>query len=202
MKPIENYNNVKAYSEIKTLPKDGYVIEIKQAKEVTGNGNPYIDIKFDIAEGEYKDFYKQDYDRQTGEDKKWRGSFRLYEPLQDGSERDGWTTREFKTFTNALEDSNSGYHWDWDETKWAKKLIGGLFHYRDYQKQDGSAGTVLNFKRAASVDDIRKGNFKLPKDNFRFGGYAPGTFNGNAPAETATEDGFVVTSEDEELPWN
>lgn len=201
MKPIANYDSVKGYSEFQQLPKDGYVLEIKQAKEVTGNGNPYIEVMFDIAEGEYKDFYKQDYDKQTGEDKRWRGQFRLYEPLQDGSEKDGWTTREFKTFTNSLEDSNNGYHWDWDETKWAKKLIGGLFHYRDYQKSDGSAGTVLSFKRATTVEDIRKGTFTLPKDNFKYGGYAPGSLAPENNTGTSGDD-FVVTSEDEELPWN
>lgn len=194
MKPIAGYENIQGSSDFTPLPKDGYVLDIKQAKEITDNGNPYIEVMFDIAEGEYKDYYKNNYDAQSGEDKKWRGRFRLYEPLMDGSEKDTWTQKTFKTFTNSLEDSNEGYHWDWDESKWAGKKIGGLFRYKDYQKNDGSTGMVTEFKRATSVEKIRSGNFTLPDDYIRYGGSA---------SSNDTGDFAVVTSEEgSDLPWD
>ena len=67
----------------------------------------------------------------------WKGTGRYYQyhgmywlgiPLDDNSKNDNFTKRKFKSFTDSLEDSNSGYHFDWDEQKFVGKQIGGLFH--------------------------------------------------------------------------
>ena len=73
--------------------------------------------------GEYQDYYKNDYKNQNTEDKKWRGVLKLYLPKEDGTEKDNWTISVFKAFTEAVEESNQGYHWDWDETTLKGKVF-------------------------------------------------------------------------------
>ena len=62
----------------------------------------------DIIEGEYKEYFRRDFDSQNTEDKKWRGVLRLYVPNGDGSDQDNWSASKLKRFVNNVEDSNPG----------------------------------------------------------------------------------------------
>lgn len=74
--------------------------------EVCNNSvGQYVKISCDIAEGEYAGFYAKEYKAQQSEDKKWHCNYLLNIPNDDGSEKDNWTKRRFKTFTEALEES-------------------------------------------------------------------------------------------------
>lgn len=162
---FKDFDNVKGYGEFKQLPKGGYILVIKNASIEQSSNGKYIRISCDIAEGDYKDFFMDDYRAQNGEDKKWRCNYLLNIPKDDGSERDGWTKRSFKTFTDALEDSNSGYHFDWDEQKFKGKLIGGLFNIRQYKSRNGDIRESTNLKRICTVAMIREQTYKLPNDD-------------------------------------
>ena len=114
--------------------------------------------------GNTKTFFTNEYHNQQQEDKKWHCNYLLNVPNDDGTEKDGWTKRRFKTVTEALESSNTGYHFDWDEKKFKGKLIGGLFNEREYQKNDGNVGRAINLAQLCSVEKVRSGNYKLPDD--------------------------------------
>lgn len=190
---FKDYDQVKAYSEFPTLPKGGYVLKIMGVSVKTNSNGKYLQIGCDIAEGEYKDFFTKQYTNDTRDTKKWGCNYLLSLPKDDGTEQDGWTKRSFKTFTEALEDSNNGYHFDWDEQKFKGKLIGGLFNEREYQKTDGTIGRATNLDRVCAVEKIRKGDYKLPEDKLikKFGN------------NTSGMDGFVNVPEgtNEELPF-
>ena len=171
MKPINNYDKVQGYATgASQLPVGGYIFKITGVRYENGqNGtSDRIVIAFDVADGEYTGFFKKKFDSDMNEDKKWKGTTTLYVPKEDGSEQDTWTTRKMKTFTNALEDSNQNYHFDWDENKWKGLLIGGVFG-EVHTVIDGKQIKYTTFKSAHSVDDIRKGNFKLPKPQYKNG---------------------------------
>lgn len=194
---FNDYETTKAYSDYPTLPRGGYVCKIMKAEVKANSTGKYVQVYFDIAEGEYRDFYSQDYKNQQSEDKKWRGNYLLNIPKDDGSERDGWTKRRFKTFTESLEESNPGYHFDWDEQKFKGKIIGGLFNQREYSKRDGS-GTAwaTNMAQVTTVEKIRSGEFKIPNDK---------PLKGSSSKSTNTDDlnGFldVPAGTDDELPF-
>lgn len=191
IKQFGDYATTQAFSEGTALPKDGYVCKILNAQVKEGSKGQYIQIAYDIAEGPYTDYFKKLYDNKRDENKKWSTYFFLNIPKDDGSEKDGWTKRTFKTFTNALEDSNEGYHFDWDETKFKGKLIGGLFHYEEYQRNDGNVGRSTKMRTACSVQKIRSGNFKLPDDKTL------------APTANTSDSFFNIPDGiDEELPFN
>ncbi len=77
MKPVNNWEQVKAASNRQQLPKGGYVCRIMNGEIKTFNGKngPFdcLEISIDVSEGEFKDFYAADYRGQNQEDKKWRG---------------------------------------------------------------------------------------------------------------------------------
>lgn len=164
MKQFKDFDKTKGYTDSETLPRGGYVCRIISAKEESGSYGSYIKVAFDIDEGDHAGFYRRKFDNNTNEDKKWPGVYLLNEPKDDGSEKDGWTKRKFKTFIDALEDSNAGYHFDWDERKFKDKKIGIIFNYREFSTTDGSVATVANAQNVTSVDKIREGKYKIPKD--------------------------------------
>ena len=164
IKKFGDYEQTRGYSDSEHLPRGGYVCKIIGAKMQENEYGQSVKIAFDIAEGEYKDFYQKKYDANTNEDKKWSGTFLLNVPNDDGTQQDGWSKRRFRTFTDALEDSNPNYHFDWDETKFKGKLVGFIFNYREWQAPDGRLIRSANPAKTVSVDKIRKGNFKIPAD--------------------------------------
>lgn len=165
MKAFKDYEKVEAYSEKKILPPGGYVLRILHVKYEEGNAgkSDQIILSFDIAEGEQLGFFDREYAAQTQEDKKWKGTFRIWIPSDDGSEKDNWTKRRFKTIMNAFEDSNPGFSWNWDEQTLKGKLIGGLFNRKEYDYK-GKTGFFTQCHSLTDADTIRDGNFEIPAD--------------------------------------
>lgn len=195
IKSFNDYEATKAYTGAEQLPRGGYVCKITGAKIEENDYGQHVKIAFDIAEGQYAGYYQNKYASNTNEDKKWPGVFTLNVPKDDGTEQDGWTKRRFKTFTNALEDSNAGYHFDWDETKFKGKMVGLVFNYREYEF-NGQRGWTPNAAQSASISDIREGKYKIPKDKV-LKNAAP------AAAQQSSIDGFmtVPAGAEEEIPF-
>lgn len=194
MKPIKNWDSVQAVEDWKKLPNGGYVCQIFGVKERTvSNGSSMLEVSVDISEGEFKDYYAADYRAQNSENKKWRGVLRLFVPTDDGSEKDEFTKKIFKGFTNAVEDSNPGYHWDWNENGLKGKTVGMITRYEEWEWNGKTGMSVKPFKFVAA-EVIRSGNYTLPKDKY---------LNGSAHVSTvpATGDGFAAVDLDGDLPF-
>ena len=178
------------------LPAGAYVAKIMNVKYVPGeNGNSdRIDLQFDIAEGEYKGFFKKQYEENTQEDKKWKGKTSIYVPKDDGSEKDEWTKNTFAKWTNALEDSNNNYKWDWDESKWKGLSIGLMFALTG-NVIEGKEVTYTEVRYPMSVENAKKPDVKIPAIKKRNG------YTGNAPA--STDNSFVNVPDGiaEEIPF-
>ena len=74
MKEFKGYKEAKPYADQEKLPPGGYPIVIKAAKVESFDWGEILIIQFDISEGEYKDFYKENYVNQSMEDRKWLNS--------------------------------------------------------------------------------------------------------------------------------
>lgn len=182
------------------LPKAAYVIRILNAKQVqnkSGEGS-HIAIAFDIAEGEYKGFYKKQFDADQREDKKWPndGTFRLAVPDESAA---GWKWENWNSFFADLEDSNNGYVFAGDPATLKGKVIGGKFHV----EQSESKGNVYDHTRlkwTCVADDVRAGKAgRLPNDKLI------GTGSGRRADNNMTDaDGFmkVPDAAGEEIPFD
>lgn len=198
MKKFSNYEETQAYTNGgEKLPAGGYVLKVENVRYENGqNGNSdRIVLMFDIAEGEQKDFYRKQYDSQTSEDKKWKGTMQIYVPKDDGSEQDNWSKRKFKTIMEDFEASNGTYKWNWDENSLKSKLIGGLFG-EIATKIDGKDITYVGLRYTETVENIRTGNFKVPTLYSKGGAATTSTSAG------ARNDDFMkVDSKKEEIPF-
>lgn len=168
MRKPANWENVKPTAPSMVLPKGAYVVKIMDAKEETytdKNGGSFskLAISFDIAEGDQKDFYAAQYRSQTQEDKKWKGVYRVYCPKDDGSPEDARTQSNFKALMDAIEESNPGYHWDWNEGGLKGKIVGCLFRLEEYNF-NGYNGWSTRPVYCIPAAKVRNGDFKLPND--------------------------------------
>lgn len=165
MRPFKDYDKTQAFAEYERLPKGGYILTVLAVKlDKWQSGDEYLQLSCDISEGDYTSFFAKQYKDDTREDKKWKCNYNLGIPKDDGSERDSWTKRRFKTVMNAFEDSNPGYRWEWNESTLKGKKIGGLFNIRQWEKSDGSIGETTNLAQLTTIENIQNGSYKLPKD--------------------------------------
>ena len=194
MKAINGFEKVQAFTERTKLPAGGYVAKCIGAKVVTypgKNGNPdfeKLEVAVDIIEGEYANYYKSEYDSNTFENKKWKGVCRLYVPADDGSDKDELSKRRLKGMTQAFEDSNSGYHWDWNEGKLKGLKVGILVRDKEwsFNGKTGFAPEIVSF---TSVEAIHEGKFKVPNTKYLDNSAIPANGSPVAPAaETANDD--------------
>ena len=163
MKAFNGLEIKKSVSASEPLPAGGYVAKILNAKVEEYKWGEVLVISFDIAEGEYKDFFSKQYKENTREDKKWKGNFRLTVPQESNQYFDS----QKRTFGNAIwaiEESNPGYHWDWNEDALKGKMVGVLLRNFEWSMDDGRSGWSTECCTFVSVEDVRTGNFKQPKD--------------------------------------
>lgn len=163
MKKFSGYDEVKTYTEKEVLPKGAYILKVLNVEIVTYSWGEVLKLDFDISQGEHIGFYKRNYDTQVQEDKKWKGSYRLPIPKDDGSEKDSWTKSRFKTVMVAFEESNTGYAWDWNKDGLKGKLIGGLFNLKEWDFNNNT-GWYTQCKKLVATDLIIDNKYVLPDD--------------------------------------
>lgn len=164
MKAISNWNEVKeAGGEIENLPAGGYVCRIEKCTEKPNKnkGGSHLEILFDVVEGDYRGWFSEDWKNQSREDKFWHGIIRQNIPNEDSPK---YTTQcgFFKRFTNNVEASNPGYHWDWNETGLKGKMIGVVFGSVERESSRGTRYMTTQADSIVSVDAIRNEKYKIP----------------------------------------
>lgn len=151
-----------------TIPAGGYVCRIVEATENDQYG--YLELKVDISEGEYKDYYAERYANQIakGNSKPYfGGTLRLYP-----SKRDGSTNPMFKGAITSIEESNNVKLVKNGELELAALTglyVGVLFgncpyaamndQTRKYEKRD-----IIKPVMCMSVERIHSGRFTIPKE--------------------------------------
>jgi hypothetical protein len=192
MQKFNGYDEAKKAAESKAgekLPKGAYVCKILEVKPDYENNR--LTVGFDIVEGEYKDFFKKKFAADDSEDKKWKGRTTVWIPKDDNTEDDARTKKNFAGWTSSLEKSNPGYKWDWDESKWANKIVGIVF---------GETGTIIEGKEVVytearfpvDVEKVRSG--KAPEAKFKSkNGYKGNSGNGGG-SDAKPDNAFMEFS--------
>ena len=194
--PTYNRNNRRKVFE--ALPKGAYVIKILSAKTTQSSwGEDQIAIAFDIAEGEYKDFYKGQFDRNTSEDKKWPIDAIYYLTIPHDGCAD-YVVTNYDSFFADLEDSNNGFVFSGDEKALKGKVIGGKFHIKQTE-YNGNIYDHTRMKWTCVADDVRKGKAgRLPNDKLVD---TSGTSGNGSSADSYAAGGFS-NSDDDEIPFD
>lgn len=171
------------------LPAGGYVAKILNAEIVEYSWGSVLVLAHDITEGEYTGFWKDDYDTNEREDRKWRGNIRITLPKGDGSDKDEWAKRAFNNLVWAAEYCNPGYKWNWDEKTLVGKEIGVLYRNKEWA-MNGQTGWTTEACSVVSSESIRDNTFRVPKDKPL----------ANKPVVPAAPT-FTVLDDDGELPF-
>ena len=184
------------------------------AQGSTPNGTDFLEFWIDITDGEYVRYYKRDYlaQNKNGEfgEKKWHGTVRYFM-----SEK---ALPMLKGGITAIEDSNPGYVFDWNEESVKGKKVGVGIRREEFE--DKKTGETKSTTRPFAFCDIKKviaGEMETPKDKLLKPsaptapsyGYTPSNMTPPGYTTPGTSDpyhptnppGFEELGSDEELPF-
>lgn len=167
MKKIENWqelhdttDEVVAFDNVldEFEPKP-YICKILKVEDVIEK--EYLKIAFDIADGEQKGLFKKAFDTDNREDKKWPYVGIGYRSYKESAKR------FFASFITAVEKSNPGFKFDFDEQKLVGKLFVANFRIEEYLSDDyddeGDQIIKSSIKCAEyrSIPALKEGNVKV-----------------------------------------
>lgn len=198
MRGNANYNKIEEYTEYRKLPAGAYEVKILRAEEQEGtNSSCALCLLFDIAEGEYKDYYmnrfKLDKSSTNADKAKYKGVLRLWYP--NGGQYDESNEKKIKTTLERIKRSNNlnidfSKEWDGGALKGCK--VGMVFREKEYD-YNGSTGFFAEPYGVIELKDLKSGNFTLPKPKY---------LNGSAPSSATATDSFaVMDTEEDDLPF-
>lgn len=159
LKKPTGYDNAQAAQsgEFKRIEPGNYAAVIcKAAEGVTPNGSEYIEFWIDIIDGEFTRYYEKDYKSQTVGDKKWRGTLRFFT-----SEK---ALPMLKAGITAIEESNPGYTFDWNENSVKGKKVGVSIRREQYEAADGELKFTTRPFMFRDIKKVITGELEVPKD--------------------------------------
>ena len=161
MEKPAGYDEAQSFGEFETLPAGGYKCLIKKVVcEKSQNGKEFLKIWFDIAEGQYKDFYQRKFENDTREDKKWSGIWVLFTEGYNP----GTTNPKFKGLITSVEASNPNFKFNFDEQTLVNKKVGIVFREEDFEGFDGQVHTSVKPFFAVSYDKAEEAKIHNKKD--------------------------------------
>jgi len=180
-------------------PVGAYEAEIQAVRFVEGeNGNrDRIECFMEITEGEYRNRFHEVYEdskEKFGDTVKYKGIFRITVPKDENDE--DWVKRAFEGNLWCVQESNSGYKWDWHEEKLKGKKVGINIRKRLYT-YNGKNRETVEIARFETIDDVKNGKVKPMRDRDQ-------RENKDEVAEESTDmSGFTDVSKDSEIsvPW-
>lgn len=154
MKKISGYDKIQESGSFKRLGPGGYVVKLLDVADVPDK--EYLKVSFDVCEGPEKDFFLNEFKNDARENKKWPNAGTFIRSYKEKA------LPMLKGFTSAVERSNSGYIWDFDEKKLKGKIVGLVLGEEEFLNSTGKVRTRTYVAAVRSVDVIRDGKFEVP----------------------------------------
>lgn len=158
------------FGDYETLELGGHEVVIKNAYEYTSeqSGNTSLKIEVDIAGNDKQaGFFQRQFDNNPSADKKWPNGACKYVSLKEEEN----CIALFKGFTTAVENSNPGYKWNFDEKTLIGKKLCGVFALEQYKKQDKTLAFATKLTQFRSLDKLKE--VKVPNVRFLDGSTLP-----------------------------
>lgn len=159
MKPLGNaYNTAEVGGDFVALPPGGYVVRITDVEDNDKGEKPYLTITFDIADGEHKGYYGDEW----GVSHPWAHNRRQY--------YNEAAYGVFKSFLKAVDDSNGTNFVEVAGTTGLNErllincVVGLVVGLREYETDTGYTRTSPDWFNAkvVSVNAIREGKYTIP----------------------------------------
>lgn len=138
------------------LKPGGYIAKIKNVVVV----GEKISIVFDIVEGEFKDNFMKEYQKNGGSSKfdinKWNKKAIVNFDFQYTGAK-----YAFAQFLNDLESSNQSFRWNNETNDLKNKLIGVVYKKNTYEDKFGDERVGTDFPIFTSTKNISTNNFSI-----------------------------------------
>lgn len=196
MRGLKNYNSIPEYTDSVKLPVGAYEVKIIRAEEQQGKDNSCaLCLLFDIAEGEYKDFYMQKFNAEKKaypDNAKFKGVLRLWYP--NGGQYDESSEKRIKTALERIKQSNNlniDFSKEWDGAKLKGCKVGMVFREQEYD-YNGNQGMTAQPYQIITLENLKEGKFTIPNPKY---------LNGNAPKQVASAASADELLDDDDLPF-
>lgn len=196
------YEETQAQGDWTPIELGGHKLVIKQVNETKSKtGKDMIVVLFDFAEDDKQPgYFMEQFQNDIRPDKKWPNQATQYILTEDA---EGKCTRNFKTFTTCVENSNAGFSVQWGD-KFCQcfkgKKIGGVFGLQmDYYNGEEKKKRVLRW--FCSLDKVVDAAVPDMSETKAYKEYKQG---GGMPSGGTFNDGFMNIPDDfeGELPFN
>lgn len=184
MNKPQNYENTQAIGEFTPINLGGHRLIIMNVEELsTSTGNEYIKVSFDTATNDTQPgYYAASYKSDSRENKKWGGVTTVFP-----TDREGRTSRQFKTFCTSVEKSNPGFKMVWGAGFCAAlrgKAVGGVFGEEEYYNNSGDLKTAHKLFWFRSIEGVEDANIPAKRlaERTEAQDYADDRAHDNAPS--------------------
>ena len=141
-----NWNDIReAGGDFPRLDPGGYVIIIKKVTDFPAEKDQFLEIEYDVAEGDKKNIALDAYERFGS----WSYKFRVYYRQK--------SLGFFKHFISAVEKTNSNFSFDFGNVNClVNKGLGVVIGTRQYYGNDGSLKSAPDVQDYCTANDIRE----------------------------------------------
>lgn len=157
MKPLgKQYSDAEARGDggFERLPAGGYVCKITAVEDVTEKD--YLSVVFDIAEGDRKGFYSDEW----GQNHPYAHRFVLsYKESALGMFKGRLKAIDESNGTEFVKEAVAGLK----EQQLVGKLVGLVIGYEEYASDRGDVRQRSTVRSVLAADKIRRGEFKVPE---------------------------------------
>ena len=158
----------------------GYVAKIVTAEIKTSQkGKEMLVLGIDIAEGEFKDHWTKL--KEKFENAFYPSIFQLTE---------GEHTGYFKGLISAIEKSNSGYQWNWNEGTLIGKRLGVNLREEEYKNKNGEVKTSLKVAYFTTAQEAKAGLKPLEPKKLTSSGAPASDFPAHTDNDAPKDDGL------------
>lgn len=168
MKPINGFQSQAPGASYPMLPKGAYVCGIQDVKITGAEPNQQLSLRLEIIEGPYAGYWTKRYQSESNRtgmatqyETRYKGVVNIQIPNEANTSRQhyDWDLNTFNRAIGAIEASNNGYHWDWNEQGLKGKTVGvsvqlGLFNGIEFTSP----------RRLEDANQVREGKVKPMKD--------------------------------------
>ena len=174
MIPLNGYDEVSAGYP----PAGGYICKIQAARLGSfQDGTKCLEVELDIDEGEFAGYFRRETNkfnknRPYGE---WTSNGKIRLPLQE-NDKVHW---KLKRFLVSVKASNENFAVEpdkgFDERTLAGKICGGVIGLKEKvnEKRNNAVFTNAYISYVISVDDVARGDFKIPAKKLADSSTAP-----------------------------
>ena len=165
-----NYDEIQVNQEFERLELGGHKGIIKSVEEYTStiSGNTSLKVEVDTANDDKQPgYFQKQYDENTNADKRWSTGGTKYVSLK----QDENCIKMLKGFITSVENSNSGFTYDWnkDVDQLKGKKVGLVFGLEEYENDKGETKTATKLTQFRSIDKVD--NAKIPNVRLLNGSY-------------------------------